>query len=88
MTMRLRVVHTTRFTYPAPVTSSYNEARLTPQTTATQTTLEAVVRTDPATNTLRYSDYWGTEVTARTTGSRSSPPRWSRPARRARRRRS
>ncbi|HEY3545082.1 MAG TPA: transglutaminase family protein [Propionicimonas sp.] len=64
MTMRLRVVHTTRFTYPSPVTSSYNEARLTPQTTPTQTTLETAVRTDPGANTMRYVDYWGTEVTA------------------------
>ena len=64
MSIRLKVVHTTAFTYGAPVTSSYNEARLTPQTTATQTTLEAVVRTDPPTNVQRYHDYWGTEVTA------------------------
>lgn len=64
MSMRLRVVHTTRFTYPERVTSSYNEARLTPMTTAAQTTLEAGVRTDPAANVLRYHDYWGTQVTA------------------------
>lgn len=64
MSIRLRVVHTTAFTYGAPVTSSYNEARLTPQTTTTQTTLEAVVRTDPPSNVQRYHDYWGTEVTA------------------------
>jgi transglutaminase-like putative cysteine protease len=62
--MRLRVVHTTRFSYEAPVTSSYNEARLTPQTTATQTTLDATVRTDPGATVLRYHDYWGTQVTA------------------------
>ena len=64
MTMRLRVVHTTRYTYGSPVTSSYNEARLTPQTTPSQTTLEAVVRTNPTTTVLRYHDYWGTQVTA------------------------
>lgn len=64
MSMRLRVVHTTAFTYGGPVTSSYNEARLTPQTTTTQTTLEAAVRTDPPSNVQRYQDYWGTEVTA------------------------
>lgn len=64
MTMRLRVVHTTSFTYSAPVTSSYNEARLTPQTTPTQTTLEAVVRTEPPSTPQRYHDYWGTQVTA------------------------
>jgi transglutaminase-like putative cysteine protease len=64
VSIRLRVVHTTAFTYGAPVTSSYNEARLTPQTTTTQTTLEAAVRTDPPSNVQRYHDYWGTEVTA------------------------
>lgn len=64
MTMRLRVVHTTAFAYTAPVTSSYNEARLTPLTTPTQTTLEAVVRTEPASHLQRYHDYWGTQVTA------------------------
>jgi transglutaminase-like putative cysteine protease len=64
MTMRMRVVHTTRFSYEQPVTSSYNEARLTPQTTATQTTLEAVVRTEPGSNMQRYHDYWGTQVNA------------------------
>ena len=64
MSIRLRVVHTTTFSYAAPVTSSYNEARLTPQTTTTQTTLEAAVRTDPPANVQRYHDYWGTEVTA------------------------
>lgn len=64
MSMRLRVVHTTAFSYTAPVTSSYNEARLTPLTTATQTTLEAQVRTDPPSTLQRYHDYWGTQVTA------------------------
>lgn len=64
MSMRMRVVHTTRFSYGAPVTSSYNEARLTPQTAATQTTLESHLRTDPAANVLRYTDYWGTQVAA------------------------
>lgn len=64
MSMRLRVVHTTAFSYTAPVTSSYNEARLTPLTTATQTTLEAQLRTEPPANLQRYHDYWGTQVTA------------------------
>ncbi|WNB87482.1 transglutaminase family protein [Cellulomonas sp. ATA003] len=62
--MRLKIVHTTSFSYAAPVTSSYNEARLTPQTTPSQTTLEAVVRTDPPSTPQRYHDYWGTQVTA------------------------
>ncbi|HEV7827123.1 MAG TPA: transglutaminase family protein [Mycobacteriales bacterium] len=66
MTARLEIRHTTRFTYRGPkVTSSYNEARLTPQTTGTQATLESAVTTRPAAaTTTRYRDYWGTLVTA------------------------
>jgi transglutaminase-like putative cysteine protease len=65
VTARLDIRHTTRFTYDGPkVTSSYNEARLTPQTTASQTTLESTVTTHPAAATTRYWDYWGTLVTA------------------------
>jgi transglutaminase-like putative cysteine protease len=65
MTARLEIRHSTRFTYEGPkVTSSYNEARLTPQTTEFQTTLESAVTTHPAATTHRYCDYWGTLVTA------------------------
>ena len=64
MTMRLQVVHRTEYRYESPVTYSYNEARLTPQTTATQTVLGSSLRTDPTTNAMRYWDYWGTQVTA------------------------
>jgi transglutaminase-like putative cysteine protease len=64
MTMRLQVVHRTEYRYESPVTYSYNEARLTPQTTATQTVLGSALRTDPNTTTLRYWDYLGTQVTA------------------------
>jgi transglutaminase-like putative cysteine protease len=65
VTARLEIRHTTLFAYRGPkVTSSYNEARLTPQTTATQTTLESTVSTRPAAATTRYWDYWGTLVTA------------------------
>lgn len=64
MTTRLQVVHTTRYLYDGEVRSSYNEARLTPQTTADQLTLESTVRIDPPAAVLRYWDYWGTQVTA------------------------
>jgi len=64
MTMRLQVVHRTEYRYESPVTYSYNEARLTPQTTATQTVLGSSLRTDPTTTAMRYWDYWGTQVTA------------------------
>ena len=61
---RLRVLHRTGFRYDGPVTSSYNEARMTPLTDATQTTLDARVDVRPAATTHRYWDYWGTLVTA------------------------
>lgn len=65
MTARLEIRHRTLFAYRGPkVTSSYNEARLTPQTTATQTTLDSTVTTRPASAMTRYCDYWGTLVTA------------------------
>ena len=64
MTMRLRVVHRTEYRYESPVTYSYNEARLTPQTTGSQTVLGSTLRTEPSTTTLRYWDYWGTQVTS------------------------
>jgi transglutaminase-like putative cysteine protease len=61
---RLRVVHSTGFAYNAPVTSSYNEARLTPRSDARQNVIINRVETVPATRSYRYTDYWGTAVTA------------------------
>lgn len=64
MTWRLRVVHTTGFEYDAPVTSSFNEARLTPRSDSRQNVIHNRVETTPATRAYRYTDYWGTAVTA------------------------
>ncbi|CRK54059.1 conserved hypothetical protein [Rhodococcus sp. RD6.2] len=64
MTWRLRVVHTTGFAYDAPVTSSFNEARLTPRSDSRQNVIHSRVETIPATRAYRYTDYWGTAVTA------------------------
>jgi transglutaminase-like putative cysteine protease len=61
---RLRVVHSTGFAYNAPVTSSYNEARLTPRSDTRQNVIINRVETIPATRSYRYTDYWGTAVTA------------------------
>jgi transglutaminase-like putative cysteine protease len=60
----MRVEHSTGFRYASPVLSSYNEARIIPQTSGGQLTLEATVRTEPAAVTYRYWDYWGSQVTA------------------------
>jgi transglutaminase-like putative cysteine protease len=62
MTMRLQVRHTTGYRYDAEVSSSYNEARLIPQTGLTQLTLSSTVTTRPAAVQQRYWDYWGTQV--------------------------
>ena len=64
MSWRLRVRHTTGYEYDTTVTSSYNEARLTPYTDLSQLVLQSTVTTLPATASHRYWDYWGTQVTA------------------------
>jgi transglutaminase-like putative cysteine protease len=64
VTWRMRVVHTTGFAYDSPVTSSYNEARLTPRSDSRQNVILNRVETVPATRSYRYTDYWGTAVTA------------------------
>lgn len=61
---RMRVVHATGYAYKAPVTASYNEARLTPRSDSRQNVILNRVETTPATRSYRYIDYWGTAVTA------------------------
>lgn len=61
---RLGIVHSTGFRYSGPVVTSYNEARMTPLTTPTQTMLEERLEVLPQATTYRYRDYWGTQVTA------------------------
>ncbi|MFC8383444.1 MULTISPECIES: transglutaminase family protein [unclassified Nocardia] len=64
MSWRIRVVHTTGYVYDAPVTRSFNEARLTPRADSRQNVILNRVETVPATRAYRYTDYWGTAVTA------------------------
>lgn len=61
--MRLEIQHTTGYRYDNEVISSYNEARLIPQTGLAQLTLSSSVTTRPDTVQHRYWDYWGTQVT-------------------------
>jgi transglutaminase-like putative cysteine protease len=61
---RVRVVHTTGYRYESPVTQSYNEARLTPRSDRRQNLVVSRIETTPATRSYRYTDYWGTAVTA------------------------
>lgn len=64
MSWRLRIRHTTGYRYDTEVASSYNEARLAPQTESSQLTIETTVVTSPGATQQRYWDYWGTQVTA------------------------
>jgi transglutaminase-like putative cysteine protease len=64
MPWRLKVRHRTGFNYAADVLSSYNEARMTPLTDASQTSLESRIKISPRATAARYRDYWGSAVTA------------------------
>ena len=64
MSWRLRIRHTTGYRYDTEVASSYNEARLVPQTEPSQLTIESTVTTSPGASQQHYWDYWGTQVTA------------------------
>src|ERR1700678_2361229 len=59
---RLRIEHTTKVVYNGPVRTSFNEARMTPLTLPTQTTLESRVTAGPGVPVWTYNDYWGTHV--------------------------
>ena len=61
---RMSIRHVTEYRYGSPVAASYNEARLTPLTTLTQTTVDSRVAVEPAAHVSRYWDYWGTLVHA------------------------
>lgn len=64
MSWQLRVVHSTGYHYSTFATQSYNEARLTPRSDRRQTVVATRLETNPATRTYRYTDYWGTVVSA------------------------
>ena len=61
---RMRVVHATGYAYKSPVTASFNEARLTPRSDSRQNVILNRIETVPATRSYRYTDDWGTAVTA------------------------
>ncbi|SOD75093.1 transglutaminase-like putative cysteine protease [Jatrophihabitans sp. GAS493] len=68
MTSRMRVRHSSRYEYDAPVTASFNETRLTPLVLPWQNPLETLLNVDAdgqaASWQHAYSDYWGTWVRA------------------------
>ncbi len=62
MTWRIGIRHVTGYEYERPVTSSYNEARITPISNDRQLVLESEVDVTPAASIYRYWDWWGTLV--------------------------
>lgn len=64
MTWRIGIRHVTGYEYENPVTSSYNEARITPISSDRQLALESTVEVSPAASVYRYWDWWGTLVHA------------------------
>ena len=62
--MQFRVVHRTRIGYDGDVAASYNEARMTPLTSAHQVVVHSRLEVSPTPWSHAYRDYWGTEVTA------------------------
>ncbi|MDQ6726745.1 MAG: transglutaminase family protein [Actinomycetota bacterium] len=62
MTWRIGISHVTGYSYERPVTSSYNEARITPISNDRQLALESTVEVSPAAAVYRYWDWWGTLV--------------------------
>ncbi|MEI5675631.1 MULTISPECIES: transglutaminase family protein [unclassified Nocardioides] len=64
MSMQLRVVHTTGYEYDGKAVASYNQARLTPQTTPEQIVVHSRLEVTPKPWTYEYRDYFGTLVTA------------------------
>ena len=62
MTWRVGIRHVTGYEYEQPVTSSYNEARITPISNDRQLVLESEVEVSPPASVYRYWDWWGTLV--------------------------
>jgi len=62
MTWRIGIRHVTGYEYEKPVTSSYNEARITPISNDRQLVLESEVDVTPPASIYRYWDWWGTLV--------------------------
>ncbi len=60
----LAIIHHTGFTYDGRATSSFNEARMTPLSGATQEVRSTQLVVDPNVAVYRYVDYFGTVVNA------------------------
>jgi transglutaminase-like putative cysteine protease len=60
--MRIRIEHTTTFTYDQPVSEAYTEMRLKPLDTGGQHCLAFNLLTEPHGETLSYNDRFGNDV--------------------------
>ena len=60
--MRYRITHKTAYRYAAPVHESFNEVRLQPGSTDTQTCLSFDLAIDPPATIITYQDYYGNAV--------------------------
>jgi transglutaminase-like putative cysteine protease len=58
----VEIRHHTGFDYAEPVATSYNEARMTPVSEASQLVRRSKLQVTPSVNHGRYVDYFGTEV--------------------------
>ena len=61
---RLRIEHTTGFSYQGDVSASYNEARMLPNSTDSQFVLSSSLDIEPSTSVNQYVDYFGTRGVA------------------------
>ena len=57
--MKLKITHTTQYTYENPVIDSVNELRLTPRTDVHQSCCEHTITIDPSVSLFSYTDYFG-----------------------------
>jgi transglutaminase-like putative cysteine protease len=64
LTWRIEVNHVTDYRYERPVVASYNEARVTPLDTPSQSVVDANLAVSPRAEVFAYRDYWGSLVHA------------------------
>lgn len=64
MSMQLRIVHATTYTYDGKAAASYNQARMWPLVTPEQLVISHRLDVTPKPWTFEYRDYFGTQVTA------------------------
>jgi transglutaminase-like putative cysteine protease len=60
--MRVRIEHTTTFTYDYPADGSFNEVRLTPRNDERQNVLDFALETNPRSRLTSFRDHFGTIV--------------------------